>query len=92
MIKKIAIEQLKPGMYIHDINCGWMDHPFMHNHFAVKDDAMVRQLADIGMHDVYIDTNKGLDVVEAQTEEEVSHEIDAQIQHIAKEKSHQQQV
>jgi len=86
MIKKIAIEQLKPGMYIHDINCGWMDHPFMHNHFAVKDDAMVRQLADIGMHDVYIDTNKGLDVSEAQTEEEVSHEIDVQIQHIAKEK------
>jgi len=85
MIKKISIEQLKPGMYIHDINCSWMDHPFVQNRFPVKDEAMVRQLAAIGMHDVYIDTGKGLDVAEAQTEEEVSHEINAQIQNIAEE-------
>lgn len=26
-LKKIAVEQLRPGMYIHDLNCDWMSHP-----------------------------------------------------------------
>lgn len=86
MIKKIAIEQLTPGMYIHDLNCGWMDHPFLLNRFAVKNAAMVDRLRGIGMHDVYIDTEKGLDVAEAKTREEVSHEIDEQILHLAEKK------
>jgi putative nucleotidyltransferase with HDIG domain len=85
MIKKIAIEQLEPGMYIHDLNCSWMDHPFVSNHFAVKDETMVRRLRGIGMHDVYIDTEKGLDVAEAPTREEVDHDIDEQIRHFAQE-------
>lgn len=85
MIKKIGIEQVKPGMYIHDPNCSWMDHPFVSNRFAVKDEAMVRQLKSIGMHDVYIDTEKGLDVAEALTREEVDQEIDEQIRNFAEE-------
>ncbi|MEN6586928.1 MAG: HD-GYP domain-containing protein [Sulfuricella sp.] len=86
MIKKISTEQLKPGMYIHDLNCSWMDHPFVTNQFPVKDEAMVLRLKGIGMHDVYIDTDKGLDVAEAPTQEEVDHEIDVQIRTFADEK------
>lgn len=85
MIKKITIEQLKPGMYIHDLNCGWMDHPFVHNSFAVKDEAMLGKVRDVGMHDLYIDTEKGLDVSEAPTQEEVSHEIHEQMLNLAAE-------
>lgn len=83
MIKKIGIEQLKPGMYIHDLNCSWMDHPFVANHLAVKDQATVRQLMGIGMRDLYIDTEKGLDVAEAPTKEEVVNAIDEQIRNFA---------
>ncbi|BCB27889.1 cyclic di-GMP phosphodiesterase [Sulfurimicrobium lacus] len=86
MFKKIAIEQLQPGMYIHDLNCGWMDHPFVSNRFTVKDETVALELRAIGVHELYIDTDKGLDIAEAKTEEEVSHEIDKQMLHIAEEK------
>ncbi len=85
MIKKIDIAQLIPGMYIHDLNCGWMDHPFATNRFVVKDETVAFELRGIGVHELYIDTDKGLDIAEAKTEEEVSHEIDEQMQHIAEE-------
>ena len=86
MIKKIAIEQLKPGMYIHDLNCGWMDHPFVSNRFTVKDETVALELRAIGVHELYIDTDQGLDIAEAKTEEEISHEIQEQMLHLAEEK------
>lgn len=85
MIKKIDIAQLIPGMYIHDLNCGWMDHPFATNRFIVKDDTVALELRGIGVHELYIDTDKGLDIAEAKTEEEVSDEIQEQILHLAEE-------
>ncbi len=86
MIKKIDIAQLIPGMYIHDLNCGWMDHPFAANRFTVKDETVAQELHTIGVKELYIDTSKGLDIVEGKTEEEVSEEIQEQILHIAEEK------
>ena len=83
MIKKIPVTKLAVGMYISDLNCSWIDHPFITNQFEVKDQAMLSQILAIGMHDVYIDTDKGLDLVEAQTREQVAQEIDQEIQHIA---------
>ena len=49
MIKKIDIAQLIPGMYIHDLNCGWMDHPFATNRFIVKDETVALELRGIGV-------------------------------------------
>ncbi|MDO8890258.1 MAG: HD-GYP domain-containing protein [Sulfurimicrobium sp.] len=86
MIKKIDIEQLIPGMYIHDLNCGWMDHPFATNRFTVKDEKVAVELRGIGVRELYIDTDKGLDIAEAKTQEEVSDEIQEQILHLAEEK------
>jgi putative nucleotidyltransferase with HDIG domain len=86
MIKKIDIEQLIPGMYIHDLNCGWMDHPFATNRFTVKDETVAVELRGIGVRELYIDTDKGLDIAEAKTQEEVSDEIQEQILHLAEEK------
>ncbi|MFA5242579.1 MAG: HD-GYP domain-containing protein [Sulfuricella sp.] len=86
MIKKIDIAQLFPGMYIHDLNCGWMDHPFATNRFIVKDENVAVELRGIGVHELYIDTSKGLDIAEGKTREEVSDEIQEQILHIAEDK------
>lgn len=85
MIKKIPIEQLRPGMYVHDINCSWLDHPFLSGSFAVTDEATVKKLTEIGMHELYIDTELGLDVDQAPTEEDVEREISLEIEHIAEE-------
>lgn len=84
-IKKISVGQLRPGMYIHDINCSWLDHPFVGNSFAVQDEGRVREIAALGIREVYIDTRRGADVVDAVTEVEVQQAIDAQLADIARE-------
>jgi HD-GYP domain-containing protein (c-di-GMP phosphodiesterase class II) len=83
MIKQIRIDQLKPGMFIHDLNCGWLDHPFLTNSFYVFDVATVQKVAKIGVRELYIDTVRGANVVEARTQEEVSEDLDRQLQVIA---------
>jgi len=85
MIKLIGIEQLRCGMYVHDVNCGWLDHDFIRNRFAVKDEASVRKVRATGVRQVYIDTARGLDVADAPTREEVQHAVTARLRRIAAE-------
>jgi len=84
MIKQIRTDQLKPGMYIHDLNCGWLDHPFMTNAFHVRDQATVEKIFDLGIRELYIDTVKGADVWEARTQQEVNADLDRRLQEIAR--------
>ncbi len=65
MLKKIPVAQLEKGRYNRDLNCGRMDHPFFRNQFLVDDAAMARQIADIGIAEVYIDTSRGADKIVA---------------------------
>ncbi len=67
MIKKIPIDQLEIGMYIHDLNCGWMDHPFARNRFKVDEAATLNRILGTGVAEVYIDTALGADVRVADT-------------------------
>lgn len=83
MIKQIRTDQLKPGMYIHDLNCGWLDHPFVSNAFHVRDQATVDKIYNLGIREIYIDTVKGADVWEARTQQEVSADLDRRLQEIA---------
>lgn len=83
MIKLISVDKLTPGMFVHDINCGWMEHNFVRNRFAVNDDATLRKLRALGTHELYIDTELGLDVADAATLEEVEHKVDVQLEAIA---------
>jgi len=85
MIKKISIDQLKPGMYIHDLNMGWLDHNFVRNSFAVKDGVDLRKVRETGVRELYIDTDKGLDVAHAPTREEATQELHQQLEAIAEE-------
>ncbi len=82
MIKLIPVGRLQPGMYIHDLNCGWLDHNFVRNRFAVTDLATVEKIRAIGVYEIYIDTGRGLDVADAPTLEEHAHEVDEQIEAI----------
>lgn len=83
MIKQIRIEQLKPGMYIHDLNCGWLDHPFISSTFKVMDQATVDKIVNIGIRELYIDTIKGADVWAAPTQQEVNADLERRLQEIA---------
>ena len=83
MIKKISVADLIPGMYIHDLNCGWMDHPFLTNSFAVEDEEKVAKIRAQGIRELYIDTERGLDVAHAPTREEVQAELQQRMVDIA---------
>ncbi len=87
MIKQIRTDQLKPGMFIHDLNCGWLDHPFMTNSFHVRDQATVDKIIGLGIRELYIDTLKGADVWEARTQTEVNADLDRRLQQIAEKKA-----
>lgn len=83
MIKLIPVEKLQAGMFIHDLNCGWMEHNFVRNRFAVEDDDTVKKVLALGTHEIYIDTARGLDLENAPTIEEASHKVDEQLEVIA---------
>ncbi|MDO8317825.1 HD-GYP domain-containing protein [Rhodoferax sp.] len=72
MIKKISIHQLQPGMFVHDMDCGWMEHPFLTGSFKVRVDKDIERMVEYGIHELYIDTDKGLDVPDAPTQREVA--------------------
>lgn len=83
MIKRIRSDQLKPGMYIHDLNCGWMEHPFAFNSFKVDDEKTIEKIIATGIRVLYIDSNKGLDVTDAQTRDEFHAELHEQVTKLA---------
>lgn len=83
MHKKIKIEQLRPGMFIHSLNCGWMHHPFISGQIKINSDKDIEKIAECGIKEVYIDTDKGLDIEYAPTEAEVKQEIQAGMKKIS---------
>ncbi len=62
MIKRIPVTQLCVGMYVHDLHCGWMDHPFFRSQFLVDDEAIRQKIVQAGIRELSIDTARGLDV------------------------------
>jgi len=79
MIKKIKVDQLKPGIFIHDINCDWLNHPFISNKIKIKNEHDIDKIVTHGINEVYIDTDKGLDVVDAPTKKDVDREIQGEL-------------
>ena len=67
MFKKVDASQLKVGMFIQDLSCDWMAHPFVRNRFVITTEAEIRKIINAGIHDVVIDSAKGLDVEDAPT-------------------------
>ena len=83
MIKLIRVEHLKPGMYIHDLNCGWLNHPFLTTAFLVRNQETIDKIIDLGIRELYIDTGKGTDVKIAKSQAEVNAELEQRLQDIA---------
>ena len=55
------------GMWLHDLNVHWMNHPFVRNQFVIADDAAFVQIMATGVRKVYIDTVRDLDMPDAPT-------------------------
>ena len=67
MLKKISIDRLRPGMYVHELCADWMSHPFWRNQFLVKTREDVQRVREAGIRELYIDTGRGLDDAVART-------------------------
>jgi len=55
MIKKVAIEELQPGMNIERFDCSWLDHPFIFNSKRIKSQGDIERLKEWGVSHVYIE-------------------------------------
>ncbi len=79
MLKKIRVTQLKPGMYVHDMDCGWMEHPFLTDSFKVSNDKDIERMIGHGIRELYIDPAKGFDVDDSPTQAEAESVVSRQI-------------
>ncbi len=70
-IKRVKVEDLKAGMYVHDLNCSWLEHGFIRQRFALKHADQIQKIRDHGLNEIYIDTARGDDVAGAPTQAEI---------------------
>ena len=84
MLKKVDSAQLKVGMYIHDLSCDWMTHPFVRNRFVISSQEQIQKIIQAGIHDVVIDASKGLDVEDAPSLAEAQAATEREVEEIAK--------
>lgn len=88
MLKKIRVEDARLGMYLQEICGSWMEHPFWKKSFKLTDPKDLQTLRTCGVQELWIDTNKGLDVegnVVSTTKEEEEQKIQAALKQAASE-------
>ena len=81
MLKRISIQHLTLGMYLHEFCGSWMDHPFWRAKFVLKDPKDLARIQATAIDEVWIDTSKGLDVaagVTSVSREEADSQIDSE--------------
>jgi HD-GYP domain-containing protein (c-di-GMP phosphodiesterase class II) len=83
MLKKVDASQLRIGMYIHDLDCGWMDHPFVRARFELTSDEEIYKIRNAKIRGVVIDCSKGLDVDDAPTLAQAEAATEAEVTAIA---------
>ena len=66
MLKKIEVTQLRLGMYVHELCGSWIDTPFWKKSFLLADQAELLEIQKTKIREAWIDTSKGLDVVQEQ--------------------------
>ncbi len=62
MHRKIPVEKLQLGMFLHELCGSWMDHPFWTTKFLLQDAADLERLRTSAVREVWIDTGRGLDI------------------------------
>ncbi len=63
MKKKIGVDELRVGMYLQDLGASWIKNPFWRKSFLVSDSQDIVLLKASDIVEVWIDTDKGLDIV-----------------------------
>jgi putative nucleotidyltransferase with HDIG domain len=77
MLKRIHVDQLTLGMHLREFCGSWMDHPFWRTGFVLNDCKDIDLILASKIKEVWIDCNKGSDVLPGEpvmSEEEESPE------------------
>jgi len=70
MLKSIATEQLRLGMYVHSIPGAWINHPFWRKSFKLDSLEDMQALRASPIREILIDTTKGRDVTPEEAPDE----------------------
>lgn len=70
-LKRIPVSDAAVGMFIHELCGSWMDHPFWKPRFLLKSARDLERLRGCAVREVWIDTERGLDVEGGESIEEV---------------------
>lgn len=79
MLKRIAVADLRVGMYIQEFCGSWMDHPFWKTRFLLESPKDLQRIRASGIRELWIDAGKGLDV-EADAPSVSPREAEAEVQ------------
>ncbi|MFM2060015.1 MAG: hypothetical protein RLY71_4400, partial [Pseudomonadota bacterium] len=83
MLKRIRTDQLRLGMYLHELCGSWMDHPFWRTRFTLHDPQDLQRIAASGITEVWIDTARGLDVQGGLSQAEVAEQVERELEFAA---------
>ncbi len=62
MRKKISVDDLEPGMFLLEVGSSWLANPFWRSRFVIRDPKDIAMLRASKVREVWIDTDKGVDV------------------------------
>ncbi len=85
MLKRIEVKHLTLGMYLHEFCGSWMEHPFWRSRFLLQDPQDLARIRATEIHEVWIDTSKGLDVAPGTasvSRAEADAQLDSDFQHL----------
>jgi putative nucleotidyltransferase with HDIG domain len=85
MLKRVPAARLRLGMYLHELDGSWMDHPFWRSRFALRDEADLQRIAASGIAWAWIDTDKGLDADGGENADQVRDEVERELVQAASE-------
>lgn len=72
MKKRIAIQDLRPGMYIAGMDQSWFQTPFLRHKWLIKREDEITLLRSYGIQSVLIDTEKGKDIMKVAEPQEAT--------------------
>lgn len=74
MIKKVKVEDLKTGVFVYDFNCNWNRRNLYFEQCFIENDNVIDILKSWEIKEVYIDTERGVDVDRSKTLHDVKRE------------------
>ena len=83
MLKRIAVKDLKLGMFVCEFCGSWMEHPFWKTKFLLTDEKDLQTIISSGIKELWIDTDLGADADENRVSR-LKEEVDQETEYLLK--------